>query len=211
MFSPTIISLALVFAQPAAPKAESYAEARQIALNERMPLVVFVGEAKRKIPGTVEVSVRASAFDEYPDNCVIVSYPTGQWRATLAADATDAEIDRAAKGEQPALTVPRSVDALDMVNQQRAQRGLRPYLRDDGLMTAARAAAEYRSARWMFGHTSNDFGFLPNGTSAACAGCAGNEPSWGFMACALYENWTYCGAAYVMGSDGRMYCHAYYR
>jgi uncharacterized protein YkwD len=220
LFSATIISLAVVFTQSTAPKAESYSEARQTALEGRLPLVVFVGEAKRKIHGTVPVSVKSGTFEDYPNKCIIVSYPTGEWRATLPAGAVDADIDLAVKGEQPARAAyyagppvdsSASVDALDMVNQQRAQRGLRPYLRDDGLLTAARGAAEYRAARRMFGHTPNDFGYLPSGTTAACTGCAGNEPSWGFMACALYENWTYCGAAYVMGSDGRMYCHAYYR
>jgi uncharacterized protein YkwD len=223
LFSATIISLALVFTQPAAPKAETYSEARQAALEGRLPLVVFVGEAKRKIHGTVEVSVKAGAFEDYPAKCIIVGYSTGEWRVTLAAGATDAEIDRAAKGDQPSRaayyagpdgsgsTAASGVDAIDEVNAARAQRGLRPYARDEGLTQAARDCAAFRAARLIQGHTASDFNFLPAGVNATSAGCAAWTPDWGWGSCCTYENHTYAGAAWVMGSDGRRYMQLFVR
>lgn len=105
-------------------------------------------------------------------------------------------------------------DALAEVNAQRAQRGLRPYLNDPGLNQAAYAAASWRAAHLYAGHVPSaggDFQFVPAGTTATTAGCAAWTPDWGFGACALYDNYTYCGAAWVMGSDGRRYCHCFYR
>lgn len=107
------------------------------------------------------------------------------------------------------IDVPGAVDALDEVNAQRAARGLRPYLRDEGLTRAAAACARHRAANRIAGHCSNDFSFLPAGTSATVAGCA----AWrdGFGACGLFEDHTYCGAAVVIGRDGLRYCHCFYR
>lgn len=110
----------------------------------------------------------------------------------------------------PMSVVPEPEDALDAVNALRASRGFRPYLRDEGLLAGARAAARFRAERRIWGHTNNDFGFLPLGTSAAAAGCAANEMSWGFMACAIYENHTYAGAAWVE-VNGYLYCHLFVR
>lgn len=100
------------------------------------------------------------------------------------------------------------VDAFDEVNRQRATRGLRPYIRDEGLMKAAADCAAYRAANRIHGHT-NDFAFVPKGSSASCAGCA----AWaeGFGACEIFGNWTYAGAAYVVGADGLRYCHLFLR
>jgi hypothetical protein len=97
------------------------------------------------------------------------------------------------------------------VNAERAKRGLRPYIRDDGLMAAAASAAAFRASRRIAGHTSNDFAHLPAGSSATAAGCAAWYPEWGFGACCMYEGWTYAGAAKVMGSDGKFYCHLFVR
>lgn len=101
-----------------------------------------------------------------------------------------------------------AVDSLDEVNRQRASRGLRPYIRDEGLMKAAADCAAYRAANRIAGHT-NDFAFVPPGSSASCAGCAAWQS--GFGACEILGNWTYAGAAYVVGSDGLRYCQAFYR
>jgi hypothetical protein len=100
-------------------------------------------------------------------------------------------------------------DALDVVNKQRAARGLRAFQRDEGLSIAAEKCAQYRAKRLIEGHTSNDFAFVPKGTRATTAGCA----AWaeGFGACALYDNYRYAGAAWVRGRDGRNYCHVFYR
>src|SRR4029077_5254922 len=61
--------------------------------------------------------------------------------ATPAATQTPA-----AGGETPIVTTPDAAvgDGLDEVNAQRAARGLRPYVRDDGLTQAARACAQFR-------------------------------------------------------------------
>jgi hypothetical protein len=102
-------------------------------------------------------------------------------------------------------------DGLDEVNAKRAARGLRPFVRDDGLFHAARACASFRAERRLFGHTSNDFAFVPAGSSAASAGCAAYPASYGWMSCCVYENYTYAGAAWVTGADGQRYMHLFVR
>lgn len=102
-------------------------------------------------------------------------------------------------------------DGLDEVNAKRAARGLRPFIRDEGLVQAARACAAHRAAYGLFGHTSNDFAFIPAGSSASSTGCAAYPASYGWMSCCTYDNYTYAGAAWVTGSDGRRYMHLYVR
>lgn len=102
-------------------------------------------------------------------------------------------------------------DGLDEVNAKRAARGLRPFVRDDGLTRAAKGCAEYRAANRLFGHTSNDFAFVPAGTVARSAGCAAYPASYGWMSCCVYDNYTYAGAAWVTGRDGRRYMHLFTR
>src|SRR5438045_1115060 len=63
-------------------------------------------------------------------------------------------------------------DALDEVNQTRAMRGLRPYVRDDNLTAGAKNVADYRAQRMCTGHTANDFAGLPPGVTAQASGCA---------------------------------------
>jgi hypothetical protein len=102
-------------------------------------------------------------------------------------------------------------DGLDEVNAKRAARGLRPFLRDEGLTQAAHACAAFRAQRGLFGHTANDFTFVPPGASAASAGCAAYPASYGWMSCCTYENYTYAGAAWVTGADGKRYMHLFVR
>jgi uncharacterized protein YkwD len=102
-------------------------------------------------------------------------------------------------------------DGLEEVNAKRASRGLRPFIRDESLTHAARACAQFRAANRLFGHTSNDFSFLPAGSGASSAGCAAYPASYGWMSCCTYENYTYAGAAWVTGSDGRRYMHLFVR
>jgi hypothetical protein len=102
-------------------------------------------------------------------------------------------------------------DALDEVNATRAARGLRPFIKDDGLTAGAINVADFRAARLMAGHTSNDFAGLPEGYTARAAGCAAWEPSMGWGACCTYENYRYAGAAWAMGRDGRRYMHLFVR
>jgi hypothetical protein len=102
-------------------------------------------------------------------------------------------------------------DGLAEVNALRAARGLRPFLRDEGLSQAARACAQFRAANGLTGHTSNDFAFVPAGTFASSAGCAAAPAGFGWMSCCVYENYTYAGAAWVTGRDGRRYMHLFVR
>lgn len=105
-------------------------------------------------------------------------------------------------------------DALAEVNAARAQRGLRPYVNDPALNEAARKCAARRASIHCAGHCpESDFTYLSPSvnTNGVVGGCAAWEPSWGWGACATYDNYTYCGAAWVMGSDGRRYMHLFAR
>jgi hypothetical protein len=104
-----------------------------------------------------------------------------------------------------------AVEALAEVNAQRAARGLQPFVFDEGLTKAAMAAAEVRAANRIAGHLPSDFAYLPPGCSADAAGCGALDPSWGFAACCVYDNHVYAGAAFVMGKDGKKYCHIFVR
>jgi hypothetical protein len=102
-------------------------------------------------------------------------------------------------------------DALDEVNAARAARGLRPFVKDDSLTAGAMNVADFRAARLMAGHTGNDFAGLPAGGMATSAGCAAWEPSFGWGACCTYDNYTYAGAAFAVGRDGRRYMQLFVR
>ncbi len=104
---------------------------------------------------------------------------------------------------------PEAMDALAEVNTVRQAKGLSPFVRDDQLTLVATEAARFRANALMAGHTSNDFGFLPAGTSASAAGCAAWEPEWGWGSCCTYDNYTHAGAAFAVGSDGRRYMHLF--
>ncbi len=104
-----------------------------------------------------------------------------------------------------------SGDGLDELNAKRATRGMRPYIRDAGLTAAAFACAEYRARHLTFGHTSNDFGFLPPGVRADSAGCAAYPESYGWLSCEMWESHSHAGAAWVMGRDGRRFMHVFIR
>lgn len=102
-------------------------------------------------------------------------------------------------------------DALHEVNAERVRRGLRPYQPDPSLNHAAQSCARIRAANFIRGHLSNDFAYLPSGATASAAGCGALEPSWGWGTCCTYDNYTYAGAAWVMGTDGRRYMHLFVR
>ena len=104
-----------------------------------------------------------------------------------------------------------ATDALDEVNATRAQRGLRPFVRDNGLSIAAAAAADVRAQYLCKGHTANDFSYVPAGTVATSSGCTAWTDDWGWGSCCTYENFTYAGAAWTRGSDGKRYMHLYVR
>jgi hypothetical protein len=105
-------------------------------------------------------------------------------------------------------------EALAEVNAYRAKRGLRPFVEDPGLTAAAMATADYRARIHLFGHTkggAGDFRFLPAGVKADAAGCAAYPPRDGWLSCCADENYTYAGAAWTMGSDGKRYMHLFVR
>lgn len=128
------------------------------------------------------------------------STPTTSSSATTVVESDTQIINGVAMG-----------DGLDEVNAKRAQRGLRPFVRDDNLTQAARACAGFRASRGLFGHTSNDFSFVPPGASASSAGCAAYPASYGWLSCCTFENYTYAGAAWVTGNDGKRYMHLFVR
>ena len=101
--------------------------------------------------------------------------------------------------------------ALNEVNTWRARRGLRPYIYDECLTIAARGAAAFRAANLLFGHTSNDMSFLPSGSYATTAGCAAYEAHYGWLSCCMDDNYTFAGAAWAMGRDGKRYMHIFCR
>lgn len=112
----------------------------------------------------------------------------------------------------PATTPMKGVDdALAEVNAERARRGLRPFVHDPLLNQAARSCAKLRATHFIAGHLASDFAHLPAGASASAAGCGALEPSWGWGTCCTYENYTYAGAAWVMGTDGKRYMHLFVR
>lgn len=102
-------------------------------------------------------------------------------------------------------------DALAEVNAARARRGLRPFIMDEGLTRAAKGCADFRAQRLIAGHTSNDFAALPAGSTARAAGCAAWAPGLGWGSCCTFENYTYAGAAYAIGRDGRRFMHLFVR
>jgi len=114
----------------------------------------------------------------------------------------------------PQAEVPVSAgaaDALDEVNQVRAARGLPTFIRDEGLAQAARTIAVQRASGLIQGHTSNDFAGVPAGTSASASGCAAWPAGTGWGSCCTYDRYTYAGAAWALGRDGRRYMQLFVR
>lgn len=102
-------------------------------------------------------------------------------------------------------------EALHEVNAARAARGLPPYQYDPGLTQAAMTVASTRAASLNAGHTANDFAGLPSGVTASASGCAAWPASMGWGSCATYDRYTYAGAAWAPGRDGRRYMQLFVR
>ena len=183
----------------------TYKEAQGLAAQSGKKIVLFVGcKAIANLSDAAHVA-EVGRLDDYPAKCVIISENGGaNWHATLPGDATESDIR---KKLNPVL----DSDALDAVNEVRMRRGLRPFARCPDLSIAAHSAASYRAARRMAGHTTNDFAHLPSGVTASAAGCAAWPVELGWGACCTYENWTYAGAAWVIGADGQRYMHLFVR
>lgn len=138
---------------------------------------------------------------------LLASFPLGDWTKEIPW-----EVMPAPKVSSPDPVVVNA--ALVEVNNTRARRGLRPFIEDLQLRIAAEKAAAIRAARRISGHISGgagDFACLPAGARASAAGCAVRSVGEPFAACCVYENWTYAGAAVVVGQDGMKYCHLFVR
>lgn len=123
---------------------------------------------------------------------------------------TLAMYDAPARAPSPAQVVATlaAIEALDEVNALRWRRGLRPFMRDAALTQAAQACAAARAASGLFGHLPSDYAYLPPGARAAATGCAayaGNN----WLTCCTDENWSFAGAAWAPGSDGKRYMHLF--
>lgn len=127
---------------------------------------------------------------------------------TYESTTTTATVTTPAVTASVTTTTETYTDALAEVNAKRAARGLRPFVHDPLLTQAAERCAAFRAEHGLFGHTSNDFAFL-HGCSASAAGCAAYPASYGWLSCCTYDNYTYAGAAYVYGKDGRRFMHLF--
>lgn len=214
------LSVAMTARAEPSPNPTPYPAAYAASLADRQPLLVFVGQPAREVAGMRSITV--DSFPEATGPCVVVGVVRGTelLRQDLTGTATATDIQTAVTSlANPQPTTSRytpaasasSPDALDEVNATRAARGLRPYARDPYLTMAAQGAAEFRAARMIEGHTSNDFGFVPAGGYATSAGCAAWEPGFGWGSCCTYDGYTYAGAAYAYGRDGRRYMHLFVR
>ncbi len=192
----SLLALLLFTAQsPAADLCYPHGKAK--ALRESKPLLVFVGLPCEPVAGHVVCTI--DSLEGYPAQCVVLSKPAdGQmWWERTAASVRE-------------LNDP-GADALDEVNNWRARRGLPAFIRDEGLTIAARGAAACRASNLCFGHTANDFAFLPIGCTAAAAGCAAYPPADGWLSCCMEDMNRYGGAAWAIGSDGLRYMHLFVR
>lgn len=134
--------------------------------------------------------------------------------APVPMTATKTETTIKEKKNKTVIKTRTTTAALDVLNQQRAQRGLRPYVFDEGLTRAAEKCASIRAANHIEGHLGgnmSDFACLEPGVQCSCTGAGALTPDWGFATCAMYEHWTYAGAAAVMGNDGKQYCSLFVR
>jgi hypothetical protein len=139
------------------------------------------------------------------------SYPTPSVEPGVEYVANYTPATSTSSPSASVITDGSSGDGLDEVNAKRAARGLRPFVRDESLTQAALACASFRAEQGLFGHTANDFAFVPAGSSASAAGCAAYPASYGWMSCCTYDGNTYGGAAWVTGRDGRRYMHLFVR
>jgi hypothetical protein len=204
------LSLAGALAARGATLTDQYRNAYAASIRDRQPLVVFVGQPARDVAGARTITV--PEFPEAAGPCVVVGIVRdGEMsRKDLDGSPSTPEIQAAATPATPVISATWA-EALDEVNATRAARGLRPFVRDHHLTLAAASCAEFRAARLIEGHTANDFAAVPAGGYATSSGCAAWEPGMGWGSCCTYEGYTYAGAAYSMGRDGRRYMHLFVR
>ena len=98
------------------------------------------------------------------------------------------------------LSTELSAAAIDEVNLFRKTHGLRPFEHDPALTTFAQHKAEYRAARMLKnGHQG------PQNPAGTTEGTAEAIPMWGWLSCAMEEDWKYAGAGVAIGGDGERY------
>lgn len=182
-------------------------EKRWIALAIGLLLVGgLAGDAMAQKVATSTVTASSQSLIIVQEQVVSVAPQAA--RATPVRNAVAAVRHTAgAVGHAVSNLVSGPDDALAEVNAERARRGLRPFLPDPGLNAAARACAQRRAAMRRHGHLPNDFAFVPPGTVARSTGCGAWPQGAGWGTCCTYENFTYAGAAYAIGSDGLRYMH----
>lgn len=206
-----VLAVCLALTVGSAARADSavdqYTAAYAASMKDRLPILVFVGQPTREILGTRAIAVSTFPDATAPSVVVGVVRDKEMFRKDLSGTPTTPDIQQVVAN----LSVPGSADALDEVNATRTARGLRPFLRDANLAAAATVCAEFRAARLIAGHTANDYAALPPGASAAATGCAAWAPGLGWGSCCTYEGYTYAGAAYATGRDGRRYMHLFVR
>jgi hypothetical protein len=201
------LALTVTVAGRAEPNVDPYPAAYAASLKDRLPVLVFVGQPVREVSGTRSISV--TSFPNAAAPSVVVGVVRGEEMVRKDVGGTPSPTD--IQGAIASLTVPAQPDALDEVNAARAARGLRPYVRDALLTSAATTCAEFRASRLISGHTANDFAAVPPGGMASASGCAAWPPGMGWGSCCTYEGYTYAGAAYAMGRDGQRYMHLFVR
>jgi hypothetical protein len=135
--------------------------------------------------------------------CLLVAYGPGF--SAVVQKREPITVSKKVNAEEPQVSL-----ALIEVNNERAKRGLRPFIEDKLLTQAARKAAGIRAANLIEGHI-NDFACLPPGARADAAGCAAWPASMGWGSCCTYDNYLYAGAAWDTGSDGQRYMHLFVR
>ena len=142
----------------------------------------------------------------------VSSYSTMSAASSTYTDGSVTTTSSSFESSTTTISGEGAVEALGEVNAKRAARGLRPLIMDPNLTIAAQRTAAFRARNLLFGHTSNDFSFVPAGVSASSAGCAAYPESYGWLSCCTYEsNYTYGGAAWALGRDGKRYMHLFVR
>ena len=162
-------------------------------------------------PGWNYVSdVEAMPEKRFSSNIAVRGPDNREW-AVLKAPSRTEILEAVAKAKKEAGRYPGATEALDEVNAKRATMGLRPFIRDDKLTEGAAKICVYLAAKLSANHTSNDFAFLPPGSSASAGGLGAGTPDWGWISCCYRENWKYAGAAWAWGRDGKRYNYIFVR
>lgn len=206
------VSIALLLVTAIGATAQDYPRAQEKAAADGQRVILFVGcQVQNELADLGHMASISSLADAaYPERCIVVSQPGGAtWHATFPAN-TSSQAIRQAITPMLVNTAAQS-DALHEVNAKRAQRGLRPYLHCPLLTMAANRCAELRARQRISGHLPNDFAHQPPGANASATGCAAWPPSMGWGSCAIYDRYTYAGAAYAYGADGLRYMHLFLR